>query len=390
MRINGLMYAIHGYGGIRTRGQMKCIKFLVDKGASVNSKDVAGNTPLHHCIMRWCIGVEEDVPMIEVASYLLHMGADIDSMNRFGCSPAFWCTHHPSIHQTCMIWLMDNGANLGVTNYDGVVLYDNAMNKEGSDVVIEHMTSVCKQRREEALKKGALRTCNFCKKETSKRCSGCLLVWYCSKECQTAGWEDHRQECKEIKKEYVACELSGVRYKTHLPLDDYDLNFRTTHPKIYSRPKGRTHFIVKIQAPWKPLREREERIPVRVPISQKFDAQDLKDLAEAHGIDHTTNLCPALKTLNGQSELDHLPLDHDMVVYNEERTIFGVITPGMDMYAELLDTIRKEGVLGVVAYFYSYWEDGVGLKINLKRVQPPEIWGAPETGMKMNLHWNHG
>ena len=102
MRLNGLMYAIHGYGGFRTPEHMKCIKFLVDKGASVNSKDVAGNTPLHHCIYRWCIGVEEDVPMVEVANYFLHMGADINIMNRLGCSPAFWCTlYNQSVHRNC-------------------------------------------------------------------------------------------------------------------------------------------------------------------------------------------------------------------------------------------------------------------------------------------------
>ena len=63
-----------------------------------------------------------------------------------------------------------------------------------------------------------------------------------------------------------------------------------------------------------------------------------------------------------------------MMVYNEEKTIFGLITPDMIVYEELLLTIREEGVLGVVAYFYAFWEDGAGLKINVKRVQPPEIW----------------
>ena len=389
MRLNGLMFAIHGYGRLRTREHMKCIKFLVDKGASVNSRDVAGNTPLHYCILRWTMDVKEDVPMEEVAYYLLQMGADIDSMNRFGYSPAFWCTNK-HVHQTCLKWLLDNGANLGATDYDGVVLYDDAMSKEGSDVVIQHMATVCGQRREEALKKGALRSCNFCKKEAFGRCSGCFLVWYCSKECNTAGWANHRQDCKEMKDEYVICELSRVRYKTRVPLDEDDMNFRIYHPKIYQKPRGSTHFIVKIQAPWKPLRERDDRIPVKVPISQKFDEQDFKNLAKAHGIDDMRNLGSAMKTLDGRGELEILPLDHDMVVYNEERSIFGVITPSMDIYDELLDTIRKEGVFGVVAYFYSYWEDGVGLKINLKRVQPPETWCAPETGLIMNVHWNRG
>ena len=276
-----------------------------------------------------------------------------------------------------MIWLLVNGANLGVTNHDGVVLYDNAMSKEGSDVVIEHMQFVCRQRREEAIKKGALRSCKFCKKETLKKCRGCFLVWYCGKECQMAGWENHRQECKEIKDEYVTCELRKIRYKSHISIDDTMKNMRITYPKIYCKPKESTHFIVKIQAPWKPLRDRDEKIPVRAfhQGSDQLEAQDLKKLTESLNIGNKEDLTSVVYNINkGQSKLELKPIDHDMVVYNEERTIFGVITPSMDMNKELLDTIRKEGVLGVVAYFYSYWEDGVGLKINLKRVQPPESW----------------
>ena len=52
MRINGLMYAIHGYAALRTPEHMRCIQLLVEKGSPVNSKDVAGSTPLHHCVFR--------------------------------------------------------------------------------------------------------------------------------------------------------------------------------------------------------------------------------------------------------------------------------------------------------------------------------------------------
>ena len=99
--------------------------------------------------------------------------------------------------------------------------------------------------------------------------------------------------------------------------------------------------MVKIQAPWKANRQRDESIPIPGDVGGKMTRK---------------------------------PLDRDMMVYNEEKTIFGLITPSVDVYEELLLTIREEGVLGLVAYFYAFWEDGVGLKINVKRVQPPEIW----------------
>ena len=64
----------------------------------------------------------------------------------------------------------------------------------------------------------------------------------------------------------------------------------------------------------------------------------------------------------------------NMLVYNEEKTICGTVTPDMQFYQELLDNIRKLGVMGLKAYFYAKWSEAEGLKINVKKVQPPELW----------------
>ncbi|KIK53008.1 hypothetical protein GYMLUDRAFT_250720 [Collybiopsis luxurians FD-317 M1] len=36
--------------------------------------------------------------------------------------------------------------------------------------------------------------------EHLKRCSGCLRVWYCSKECQKAHWPEHKPRCENLRK----------------------------------------------------------------------------------------------------------------------------------------------------------------------------------------------
>ena len=64
-----------------------------------------------------------------------------------------------------------------------------------------------------------------------------------------------------------------------------------------------------------------------------------------------------------------------MLVYNEKRTIFGFISREMKFYHDVLRVIRTRGVLGVRAFFYAFWdEEDKGLRINFKRVQPPETW----------------
>ena len=136
------------------------------------------------------------------------------------------------------------------------------------------------------------------------------------------------QECKEIRAEYKSFELRQSRYcLDHLAYRDHDFD-GNIHPWLYKRPSGSQHFSIKVQAPFKVLREHaNERVK-----------------------------------------------DKDMLVYNEKRTIFGFISREMEFYDEVLRVIRTQGILGVRAFFYAFWEEGKGLRINFKRVQPPDIW----------------
>lgn len=45
-----------------------------------------------------------------------------------------------------------------------------------------------------------VRTCQMCRKHGTdmKKCSICLAVRYCSKECQLANWPVHKEECKDL------------------------------------------------------------------------------------------------------------------------------------------------------------------------------------------------
>ena len=65
-----------------------------------------------------------------------------------------------------------------------------------------------------------------------------------------------------------------------------------------------------------------------------------------------------------------------LYVYNEEHTVEGYISEvkSPKVFQEALEAVKTRGLMGAKAYFYAAWEEGKGLKINLKRVQPPESW----------------
>ena len=65
---------------------------------------------------------------------------------------------------------------------------------EYEDTMTEYMTRLCREKREEAIAAGSMRRCSHCNRKTSKKCSGCYVVYWCGRDCLEAGWDDHRQE----------------------------------------------------------------------------------------------------------------------------------------------------------------------------------------------------
>lgn len=65
----------------------------------------------------------------------------------------------------------------------------------------------------------------------------------------------------------------------------------------------------------------------------------------------------------------------DLLVYNEKKSVFGSVSPREATYEELFAAVREKGCTnGMKGYFYAIWEKEIGLKINPKRIQPPESW----------------
>ena len=41
--------------------------------------------------------------------------------------------------------------------------------------------------------------CGHCQKPTTKRCGGCYMLYFCSRECQKKLWKAHKKECKQFQ-----------------------------------------------------------------------------------------------------------------------------------------------------------------------------------------------
>mmetsp|Transcript_95754 Transcript_95754/g.194685 ORF Transcript_95754/g.194685 Transcript_95754/m.194685 type:complete len:577 (+) Transcript_95754:64-1794(+) len=110
--------------------------------------------------------------------------------------------------------------------------------------------------RKEARMNSRKRICASCKKslvdnKDSKRCSRCMSVYYCGKECQTEHWvKGHKTECK-----YLRTLINGVKlskpYEGQANAFTYHMMSMSSHNAgSYRNPDGVTHgekFVVKVQ-----------------------------------------------------------------------------------------------------------------------------------------------
>ena len=67
-------------------GHTQILSKLLELGARLSARDIAGYTPLHHCLTAMATPTT-----LNMAVLLLKAGADPNLQNRFGASPLFEC-----------------------------------------------------------------------------------------------------------------------------------------------------------------------------------------------------------------------------------------------------------------------------------------------------------
>jgi len=92
------------------RCSLDLVKFLLHNGATINSQDDEGFTPLHHaCTFHKCDH--------EVVQFLLRNGALVDSRDKKGRTPLL----HATLHQNLglMRLLLESGASVDYVDFEG-------------------------------------------------------------------------------------------------------------------------------------------------------------------------------------------------------------------------------------------------------------------------------
>ena len=154
-----------------------CIKYLIEQGARVEAKDVAGHTPLHHCTT--LVG---NNLTLKIAKVLIEVGgADVNSINRFGETPLVAPVRDGRSDYVEM--LIENGAQMNITENDGVNLLQLAhclpFPTKISEMMSKAGASHAKFEQKVAKADGLYKSCAICKNtDATKRCTGCYMKWY--------------------------------------------------------------------------------------------------------------------------------------------------------------------------------------------------------------------
>ena len=127
-------------------------------------------------------------------------------------------------------------------------------------------------------KQRVLRHCANCETPTTKRCSRCREIYYCSRECQVVGWKAHKAACKALPLRWdqrLDPESLSIRELTPKKKEDFDslsafifsCAFSTDIPKPFALSET---VPAVVEYRFKPEEFNKARIIVSVPAGENM------------------------------------------------------------------------------------------------------------------------
>lgn len=164
-------------------GNLFATRLLLDLGANVEgfAKNPGDPTPL---------AAAANNGATDVVNLLIERGADPNfEVAKTRCTPIFLAALGG--HNKTIIALMDRGADLQVRDSHGHLAstYARGMNHDRTALLVDRLIFA------DSLP-GTDTSCGKCSApHARKKCAACRLERYCDRECQRAGWKDHRARC---------------------------------------------------------------------------------------------------------------------------------------------------------------------------------------------------
>ena len=171
------------------------------------------------------------------------------------------------------------------------------------------------------------------------------MVFFCGRDCQAKDWDNHKDKCKIIQKEYKLCQISYT-------IED---------------PTGKIHASMAMN-------------PKEVEYKKEALRELLLDINSDSKKSHfVVKIEDPLGFMNSVVGAE-LPL----FIQNKEKTFAGFIEKELneEVYSEIIRVLKERGFKNSMAYFYAIVErTGTGnnnvvnvVKINLTRILPVETW----------------
>ncbi|KAK7455847.1 hypothetical protein VKT23_010884 [Stygiomarasmius scandens] len=243
-------------GGQPTK-HIETLKFLIGKGADVNTQDICGLSPLQHACKT---GIQNVQLSLQIMRTLLENGAKVDHQNRYGETALFFC--FTANNTGALDILLEFGADLDIPEADGIT--PRSFYMKGGPAVTAVVTKwVRKRNGEEELPRQGKKCCDGCGKEdvALKNCGRCQVARYCSAECQKKQWPTHKSKCQPFSTpNTVTLKPCYKDMATLMPISSHvrrvlgypdtpipERNYRGAH--VPKKLIGAKSLIVKIQVP---------------------------------------------------------------------------------------------------------------------------------------------
>lgn len=253
IRFCGILHVICGARMNPCADHISIAQILIEAGCRLDVKDVAGYTAVHHCLTQY-----GNSTTLKIAQLLVENGANVNTVNRFGCSPLF----EPCMNSNYEFieFLISNGADPSLKDNDGISCQGMAItNPRISSIFSRGYRAKAKLDRAHNSDQDAP-VCSYCGAPGKlSKCAACLSVKYCSRACQSHDWKIHKPSCKSKQAERKAAGESVYVKPVINPYGAEILMFNEKTKSVDKTKKGKGK-------PQKPVAEKAMKIKIQASV----------------------------------------------------------------------------------------------------------------------------